>query len=159
MRWTEVRTVEHLRQLEPSLVEALTGKSKDFFIPASPNVHWEVERKPYYTDVLILRPNQDVSRAWDFVFRVVLSRIAPLGSEQAPYHIPPQAEPPFTGPPMLYIELPDKDRAASKRAAEAINAATAVAKRVSEGARCAGDVPRLRARYADELRAELIPMR
>jgi hypothetical protein len=131
MDWAEVTTLEDLRQLEPSLVEALTGKSKDFFIPASPNVHWEVERKPYYTDVLVVRPNRDVSRAWDFVFRVVLSRIAPLGSGLAPYHIPPQAEPPFTGPPMLYIELPDKDRTAAKRAVEAINAATCVANAIT----------------------------
>jgi hypothetical protein len=131
MAWNDVKSLEDLKQLDASLVEALTGKSKDFFMPASPNVHWEVERKPYYTDVLILRPNQDVSRAWDFVFRVVLSKIAPLGWESAPYHIPPQAEPPFIGPPTLYIELPDADRAASKRAVQAINSATAVANAIT----------------------------
>jgi len=149
MRWDDVRTLDDVRQLDASLADAVSGKSKDFFRPASPGVHWEVERKPYETDVLILRPNQLVSRAWDFVFRVVLSRITPLGSGQAPYRISPQPDPPFTGTPDLYIELADKDRAETKKAVEAINSATAVANAVTPEAATATD------REHEELAREL----
>jgi hypothetical protein len=149
VRWNEVRTLDDVKNLEPSLVDAMTGKSKDFFVPASTRVHWEVERKPYYTGVLVLRPNQPVSRAWDFVFRVVLSRIAPLGRGWGQYHIPPQAEPPFTGEPDLYIELPDSDRSETKKTVAAINSATAVANAVTGEAAAATD------REHEELAREL----
>jgi hypothetical protein len=139
MEWKSARSLHDLRSLESPLADALTGKSKDFFAPASTNVHWEVERKPYYTEILVLRPNQPVSRAWDFLFRVVLSRIAPLSAGTWDYHIPPQAEPPFTGPAELYIELPDRDRAASKRAVTAINSATTVANAIALEAATATD--------------------
>jgi hypothetical protein len=73
-----------------------------------------------------------VSRAWDFVFRVVLSRIAPSGwGAAAAYYLPPPIQPLVIGPRSLIVELPDEDRAETKRAVGAINAATDVANAIT----------------------------
>ncbi len=130
MHWEQVTSLDDLRRVEAPLADALIGKSLDFFEPTSRGVHWEVERKPYTPQVLALLPSQHVSRAWDFVFRVVLSRIAPLGWAPPAYRLPSQAEPPATGPQYPQLELPDEDRPATKQAVEAINVATAVANAV-----------------------------
>jgi hypothetical protein len=42
MEWADVSTLDDVRRIEPQLADALIGKSKDFFMPASANTYWEV---------------------------------------------------------------------------------------------------------------------
>jgi hypothetical protein len=126
MDWSDVKTLEDLRAKQPTLAEGLSGKSLDFFYTESPNpnVQWEVERKRFQPEHLILRPNQEVSRAWYVTFLVVLDKL--ITPRVVPFVIPPPKPPPATDPKDLYIELPDDDRAESKRFVEALNTATDV---------------------------------
>ena len=49
------------------------------------------------------------------MIRVVLGRLAPISLGEFSSHLPPQAPPPFTGQPSLYVELPDRDRSESRK--------------------------------------------
>jgi hypothetical protein len=124
MNWSDIRTLDDLSGVDLRFADELVGKSKDFHQPDCPNVRWEVERKPFNPQVLVLRPSRPISRAWDVIFRIVLDKLA--SARLVPYHVSPQ-----TNPPNLYIELPDDDRDDSRRVAEAVNAATEVANPVS----------------------------
>jgi len=130
VRWEDAASIDDLRRLAPSLAEALTGKSLDFFVPSSTCVHWEVERKPFDPDALLLWPSRPVCRGWDFLFRIALERIAPHGWGPPVYVVSPEVRGPAHGPRNLAIELPDRSRESSRQAGAAINAATAVANAV-----------------------------
>lgn len=126
--WKEVRTLDDLRTKDSRLADALTEKSLDFFHTDSPNpnAHWEVERKPLYPERLILKPNQQVTRAWDLTFRVVLDKL--ITPRVVPFYM---SQPTARGEqPALSIELPDEDRAETKRFVEALMTATEVANAV-----------------------------
>jgi hypothetical protein len=130
VRWEDAACIADLRRLAPSLAEALTGKPLDFFLPSCTAIHWEVERKPFDPDALVLWPHQPVSRAWDFLFRIALERIAPHGWGPPAYLVSPHVGAPAQGPRNLAIELPDRSREATGQAVAAVNAATAVANAV-----------------------------
>jgi hypothetical protein len=78
--------------------------------------------------------DQPVSRAWDFIFRVAMSRIERQASD---YYRSPQAKPPSVAPSTLYIELPDRNRDESREVVRAVNAATAAANALSADAAAA----------------------
>jgi hypothetical protein len=134
MEWSEVKTVEDLRTMHPALADGLTEKSVDFFHTESthnPNVEWEVERKPLQPEHLILKPNQQVSRAWDVTFRIVLDKL--ITPRVVPFYM---SQPTARGEqPKLSIELPDEDRSQSKQFIEALNTATDVANAVVQDAK------------------------
>jgi hypothetical protein len=136
MQWSEIRSLNDLRQVDSRLADELTGKSLDFHLPECANVRWEVERKRYEPERLILRPNQDISRAWDLIFRIAFDRLAPMRT--VTYRISPQEFPMPEGEfPQLVVELPDEDRNESRRVVKAVNTATAVANTVSAEAAAA----------------------
>jgi hypothetical protein len=60
-----------------------------------------------------------VSRAWDFVLRIVLHKL--ITPRVVPFNTPPQ-----TDPPNLTIGLPDDDRDDSRQFVKVLNAATDV---------------------------------
>jgi hypothetical protein len=126
MSWKDANTLDDLNRLNPIHGGALTNRSLDFFLPACTDAHWEVERKPLDPGVLVLRPNQPVSRAWDMLFRCVIARLAPIDWGSTPYAISPQVGPSDEGPRFPEIELPATDRSETERIVGAINAATRV---------------------------------
>jgi hypothetical protein len=134
VEWSDVKTLEDLRTMHPTLADGLTEKSVDFFHTESttnPNIEWEVERKPLQTERLILRPNQQVSRAWDVTFRSVLDKL--ITPRVVPFYI---SQPTRRGEqPNLSVELPDEDREQSKQFVEALNTATDVTNAVIQDAK------------------------
>lgn len=156
MNWDEVRTLELFREKHGRLADQLTGTSLGFHQPDSTRVRWEVERKPFDLQTLVLRPNQRISRAWESIFRIVLDRRA--SSRSGAYRVVPIARGPSdvdesgrlkADSPDLRIELPDRDRDETKQVVEAVNTATVVANAVS------GDAATQNQHQNEELAREL----
>jgi hypothetical protein len=124
-----ITSLDDLSRLDPTLVDALDGTSRQFFEPPSPRTYLEVGRKPFHNSTLQFLPNQPVSRAWDLVFRVTLAHAvnAEFGRfRDLRYYIPPQSDPAY-----LVVELHGPVNADTKRFAGALNFATETANAVT----------------------------